>query len=77
MNRTFERLTFFTLGGIFVILGYLLSGVNTGAAPQARITEFDTIRCEKLIVHDGTPGKEKITLLSIEKKPIISTERSQ
>ena len=62
MNRTLERLTFFTLGGIFVTLGYLLSGVNTGAAPQARITEFDTIRCEKLIVHDGMPGEEKITL---------------
>jgi hypothetical protein len=62
MNRTFERLTFFTLGGIFVVLGYLLSGVNTGAAPQENITEFDTIRCEKLIVHDGMPGTGKIIL---------------
>lgn len=44
MNRTFERLTFFTLGGICVVLGYLLSGVNTGAAPQENITKFDTIK---------------------------------
>ena len=58
MNRTFERLTFFTLGGICVVLGYLLSGFNTSAAPQANITEFDTIFCKRLIVHDGTPWAE-------------------
>ena len=64
MNPTFERLTFFTLGGIFVIFGYLLSGVNTRAAPEANITEFDTIFCKRLIVHDGTPWAEaeKISL---------------
>ena len=62
MNRTFERLTFFTLGGIFVVIGYLLSGANTGAAPQENTTEFDTIRCKKLIVHDGIPGRGKIIL---------------
>ena len=62
MNRTFERLTFFTLGGIFVALGYLLSGANTGAAPQENITEFDTIRCKKLIVHEGIPETGKIIL---------------
>ena len=62
MNKTFERLTFFTLGGIFVVIGYLLSGTHTGAAPQENITEFDTIRCKKLIVHEGIPGKGKITL---------------
>ena len=62
MSRAFERLTFFTLGGIFVVIGYLLSGANTGAAPQENITEFDTIRCKKLIVQDGIPGRGKIIL---------------
>lgn len=45
-----------------MILGYLLSGADSGAAPQDGVTEFQTIRCQKLIVHDGTPGKEKIVL---------------
>ena len=62
MNKTFERITFFTLGGIFVALGYLLSGANIDADPQENITEFDTIHCKKLIVHDGMPGKGKIVL---------------
>ena len=62
MNRIFERLAFFILGGIFVIIGYLLSGADTEAVPQEGITEFDTIVCKKLIVHDGTPGNEKIYL---------------
>ena len=62
MNKTFERLTFFTLGGIFVVFGYLLSGTHTGAAPQENITEFDTIRCQKLIVRDALPGTGEIVL---------------
>ena len=62
MNKTFERLTFFTLGGIFVVIGYLLSGTHTGADPQENITEFDTIRCKKLIVRDALPGTGEIVL---------------
>ena len=63
MNRTFERLTFFILGALFVSVGYLLSGADTGAAPQENnIAEFDTILCKELIVHDGTPEEGRITL---------------
>ena len=32
MKRTFERLAFFIFGGIFVSIGYLLSGSDTTAA---------------------------------------------
>lgn len=62
MSRTFERLTFFILGGIFVSVGYLLGGDDTRAAPEENIAEFDTIHCKKLIVHDGNPEERKIYL---------------
>lgn len=62
MKRTFERLAFFILGGIFVSIGYLLSGADTTAAPREGITLFDTIACKKLIVHDGDPAEENISL---------------
>ena len=62
MKRTFEKLAFFILGGIFVSIGYLLSGTDTTAAPRKGITLFDTIACKKLIVHDGDPAEENISL---------------
>ena len=62
MKRTFEKLAFFILGGIFVSVGYLLSGADTSAAPRKGITLFDTIACKKLIVHDGDPAEENIFL---------------
>ena len=62
MKRTFERLAFFILGGIFVSIGYLLSGTDTTAAPRRGIVLFDTIACKKLIVHDGDPSDENIIL---------------
>ena len=62
MKRTFEKLAFFILGGIFVSVGYLLSGGDTSAAPREGITLFDTIACKKLIVHDGDPAEEDIFL---------------
>ncbi|RKU14739.1 hypothetical protein C6503_14635 [Candidatus Poribacteria bacterium] len=62
MKRTFERLAFFILGGIFVSIGYLLSGADTTAAPRKGITLFDTIACKKLIVHNGDPAEENISL---------------
>lgn len=62
MKRTFEKLAFFILGGIFVSIGYLLSGTDTTADPRKGITLFDTIACKKLIVHDGDPAEENIFL---------------
>ncbi len=62
MKRTFERLAFFIFGGIFVSIGYLLSGSDTTAAPRSGIVLFDTIACKKLIIHDGDPSEENIIL---------------
>ena len=50
------------LGGIFVSIGYLLSGTDTTAAPRRGIVLFDTIACKKLIVHDRDPSEENIIL---------------
>ena len=55
MKRNIERLTFFILGALFVVVGYFIGEFNPKVNAQEDIKVFDQIVCKSLVVTSGTP----------------------
>ncbi|MDE0686250.1 MAG: hypothetical protein OXI63_25265, partial [Candidatus Poribacteria bacterium] len=55
MKRNIERLTFFVLGAVFVVVGYLIGEFNPKAdAEDKAFGKFDHITCKSITVSGGS-----------------------
>ena len=55
MKRNIERLTFFVLGAVFVVIGYLIGEFDPKVNAQNDIATFDKIACKSLVISSGNP----------------------
>ena len=57
------------IGGLLVVLGYLIGDSASNVEAQNNIARFETITCNGLMVSDGNPAHGSIWLGILEERP--------